>query len=74
MYVGSVEGKNGKERLVQSMDGGLWKYILVHSFDEEFIVMLPLGVQRKMSKLMLKEILGDCSYTRVCAFGFYHKI
>jgi len=27
-------------------DGGLWKYILEHNFDEELIVMRPLGVQR----------------------------
>ena len=69
--VGNVEVKNGKERLVQSdyavLNGWLWKYILVHNFDEQLTVMLPLGVQREMSKLVLKEILGECTYVCMCA-------
>lgn len=39
----------------------------MHNFDEELPVMLPRGVRREMSKLMLKEILGECTYVYVCA-------
>jgi hypothetical protein len=77
MYVGNVEGKYDKEQLVQSkrLRGIEWwtrKYILVQNFGEELIVMLPLGVPEKMSKLMLKEILGVCTcgcVPRICVLS-----
>jgi hypothetical protein len=66
-----VEGKNGQESLIQSkrLRGIEWwtlKICIVHNFDKQLTEMLPLGVQTKMSKLMLKEILGECTYVWVC--------